>query len=156
MENITIRNFDYDVLVLSLSPVERLIQADEKIIFVVFLKRSNTEGFDLIKILDTFGADTCQALLLFHAFSGCNTSSNFYGRGKSTFWDAWMSFSKSSKLVYTSYDQYFGNDHRNTDINKARCTLFSKSPDPELKDMVLSKGALLEQIRSDHPYPENV
>ena len=147
LENITTRTFDCHVLVLLLSPVERLKQAGEESIFVVLLKKSNTEGFNLIKIFDTFGADICQELLLFHAFSGCDASSNFYGRGKFTFWDAWMSFSKSTELAYTSYDPYFGKDHRNTDISKARCTLFSKFPDPKLKDIFLSKDALLEQIK---------
>lgn len=72
-----------------------------------------------------------------------------------------MSFSKSTELTYTFIE--FGNSpfvtskenmrllelfilyedvglgHRNTDINKARCALFSKSPNPELEDEVLSR-----------------
>ena len=45
LENITIQTVDSDVLVLSLSSVERLIQADVKSIFIVFVRKKATEEF---------------------------------------------------------------------------------------------------------------
>ena len=90
-----------------------------------------------------------------------------YGKGKSTFWDAWMSFSKSAELTHTFIDLgisplaiseenlrllelfilyvYFGKNHRYTGINEARCTSFFKSPNPKLKDTV--SDALIEHIK---------
>ena len=31
----------------------------------------------------------CQALLFFHAFSGCDTTSGFADKGKKSFYEAW-------------------------------------------------------------------
>ena len=101
LENITIRIVDSDVLVLLLSSVERLIEAGVKSVFTVLVKKNGTEEFDLIKILNKFGADICRALPFLHAFSGCDTSSSFYGKDKSTLWNPWMSFSKSTELTHT-------------------------------------------------------
>ena len=137
-----------------------------KSVFNVLVKKNGTEEFDLIKIFNKFGADICQALLFFYAFSGCNTVYSFYDKGKSILWDAWMSFSKSREYTYTFIElgnspltvfkeniklvelfvryMYFGNNHRYTDINEARCTSFFKSLNPKLKDTVLSKDTLLE------------
>ena len=93
----------------------------------------------------------------------------FFWQGKVYFSDAWMSFSKSAELTYTFIE--FGNsplaiseenirllelfilygccgkDRRYTDINQARCTSFFKSSDLKLKDMILSKDALLEHMK---------
>ena len=123
----------------------------------------------MIELFNKFGTDICQALPFFHAFSGCDTSSSFFGKGKSTFWDAWMSFSKSTVLTQTFIELsnsplavseenlrlieefllylYFGKDHKYIDINEARCTSFFKSPDPKLRETILSKDALLEHIK---------
>ena len=87
LENITIQTVDSNVPFLSLSSVQRLIQTGVKSVFTVLVKKNGTEEFDLIKIFNKFGADICQALSFFHAFSGCDTSSSFYGKGNSTFWD---------------------------------------------------------------------
>ena len=51
---------------------------------------------------------------------------------------------------------YVGKDHRNTEINEAKCTWFSKSPDPELKDTVLSKDVLLEHIKRSALWREHL
>ena len=138
-------------------------------VFTVLVKKNSTKEFDLIKIFNKFGADICQALPLFHTLSGCDTSFSFYGKGKCTFWDAWMSLSKSAEPTYTFIELgnsllaiseknirllelfilyvYFGKDHIYTDINEARYTSFFKTPYPKLKDAVLSKDALLGYIK---------
>ena len=79
-----------------------------KSVFTVLVKENGREEFDLVKIFNKFGADIFQALSFFHAFIGCDTLSSFYGKGKSTFWDAWMSFSKSTELTHTFIK--FGNN----------------------------------------------
>ena len=94
---------------------------------------------------------------------------SFYGKGKSTIFDAWMSFPKLEQLTRTFNELgdtpttvskenlamleefllfvYFGNDHKYTDINDARCSSFFKSPDPKLKETVLSRDALFEHSK---------
>ena len=140
LENITIWTFDSHILVLTLSSVKKLIQAGLKRVLIVLVKKNGTEEFILIKIFNKFDADICQVLPFFHAFSGCDTSASFYGKGKSTFWDAWMSYSKSTELTHTFIElsnsppaiskknirllglfilyAYFGRNHRYTDIKR--------------------------------------
>ena len=140
LENITIWTFDSHILVLTLSSVKKLIQAGLKRVLIVLVKKNGTEEFILIKIFNKFDADICQVLPFFHAFSRCDTSASFYGKGKSTFWDAWMSYSKSTELTHTFIElsnsppaiskknirllglfilyAYFGRNHRYTDIKR--------------------------------------
>ena len=70
-------------------------------VFTVLLKENYIGAFDLIKIFSKFGDNICQTLSFFQGLSGCDTSSSFNGKGKPTFWDALMSFSKSRELTYT-------------------------------------------------------
>lgn len=90
-------------------------------------------------------------------------------KGKSTFWDAQMSFCKWTEVMYTFIELgnsplaiseentrllelfilyvYIGKDHRYTDINNTRCTSFFKSPVSKLTDTVLSKEGLIVHIK---------
>ena len=38
------------------------------------------------------GSETSKILALFHAFSGCDTTSSFHGKGKKSAWEALISF----------------------------------------------------------------
>ena len=38
------------------------------------------------------GPEMSQALPMFHSFTGCDTTSCFFGKGKKFVWDAWKSF----------------------------------------------------------------
>ena len=42
--------------------------------------------YNVISIIDNFGIDVCEALSFFHAFTGCDTVSCFYDKGKLTAW----------------------------------------------------------------------
>lgn len=97
----TIRTVDSDILVPSLSSVKRLTQVGVKSIFTVLVKKNGTEEIDLTKKFNKFGVNICLVLPFFHTFSGCNTSYSFYTKGKSIFWDTWMSFTKSTVLSHT-------------------------------------------------------
>ena len=43
------------------------------------------------------GESVCHALLFWHAFTGCDTVSQFAGRGKKTAWNAWVSLPEATK-----------------------------------------------------------
>ena len=38
------------------------------------------------------GPETFRALPMFHSFTGCDTTSCFFGKGKKSAWEAWKSF----------------------------------------------------------------
>ena len=162
---ITIETVDSDVLVLSIGHIENLIAAGASNAYIRLAKKE----YDLIEIFEMYGPDTCKALPYFHAFTGCDTASSFFGKGKTTMFDAWMIFPKLSELNSTFIELsnsptsvskenlkileefmlfvYFGKDHKYTDINDARCTSFFKSPDPKLKETILSRDALFEHVK---------
>ena len=48
--------------------------------------------YSINAIYEEIGANTAQALPVFHAFSGCDTTSSFHGKGKRSVWEAWKSF----------------------------------------------------------------
>ena len=43
-------------------------------------------------VCSTLGKEKCIALPAFHSFTGCDTTSGFFGRGKKSAWEAWKSF----------------------------------------------------------------
>lgn len=68
-----------------------------KSVFTVLVKKSGTEEFDLIKILKSsvwIFVTHCHSCML-------SVDAIHHQVGKSNFWDAWMSFSKSTELTYT-------------------------------------------------------
>ena len=49
----------------------------------------------------SLGTKRSQALPMLHAISGCDTTSAFWGKGKTSFWQAWMAFKEvTDTLVY--------------------------------------------------------
>jgi hypothetical protein len=45
-------------------------------------------------IAEALGEDKCVALPAFHSFTGCDTVSSFYGKGKKKAWEAWKCYPK--------------------------------------------------------------
>jgi hypothetical protein len=43
-------------------------------------------------ICQQLGTQHCQALLFFHAYTGCDVTSAMFGIGKKTAWNAWLNF----------------------------------------------------------------
>ena len=168
-EDITIRTVDSDVLVLSLANLHKLIENGSRNIFTQIVKSNGTEEFDLIELYNTHGADVCMALPFFHTYTGCHTSSSFFGKGKTSFWDAWMRYPKKDELTNIFIDLsflpneitnnnkkiledfliyvYHGSNHRFTDINDARIVSFFQSADPKLRETILSSDAHLEHTK---------
>ena len=69
---------DTDVLV-------NLLAAQHKISTRLFLKhgtKTRTQFIDITKLVSALGNDKCQALVGLHAFTGCDTTSAFTGKGK--------------------------------------------------------------------------
>ena len=54
--------------------------------------------FNIKEMVKGLGVDVCRALSWFHAFTGCDIVSSFYGKGKVKAWDLWMSSSYKKEL----------------------------------------------------------
>ena len=50
------------------------------------------------QVASDIGLVKCHALLFFHAFSGCDTTSGFAGKGKKTFYEAWKNVPEITPL----------------------------------------------------------
>ena len=94
---ITIETVDSDVLVLSISNIQKILEAGAFSVFVRLLHKE----YDIIEIYKKLGPDLCNALAFFHSFTGCDTSSSFFGKGKTTLFDAWLSFPQITKLKHS-------------------------------------------------------
>ena len=54
-------------------------------------------------IFDRLGASKSKALPMFHVLCGCDTTSSFRGKGKRSFWQAWLAFEEVTEtLAYLS------------------------------------------------------
>ena len=104
-----------------------------------------------------------RALPFFHAFTGCDATSSFFLHGKCTFWDSWMNSDQNQQLtnafielsdmpqIVTStqfdiiqrYLIYVYYPHE-SDISctNLRLKYFFKSPDPELRNLIISYDGL--------------
>jgi hypothetical protein len=89
MKKIAIRMVDTDVAVLAISALEN-IKASE--LWIHFGVGKNVRLIAINDICAALGPSRCAALPAFHALTGCDTVSFFYGKGKKSAWSAWDSF----------------------------------------------------------------
>ncbi len=58
-------------------------------------------------IYEFLGNEKNQALLFFHAFTGCDTTSQFYGKGKKIAWESWKYYPEVTKAFLSTTIQLF-------------------------------------------------
>ena len=97
---IVVQSINTDVLVLLLAYVAGEATSSNRNAFHVFFKlvTSDPTWYDVVAIIKQLGIDICKALPFFYAFTGCDTVSSFSGKGKCTFFDAWMKSREKIKL----------------------------------------------------------
>lgn len=54
--------------------------------------------FDVHNIVNALGPEKSRALHVFHAFTGCDQTSAFGGRGKNTAWATWMAYDEVTQM----------------------------------------------------------
>ena len=139
---ILIRTVDTDVVVLAVMVAQRLPAEDE--VWLAFGTGKSFRYLAAHQIAACLGPEKSCALSMFHALTGCDTSSAFVGHGKKTAWVAWNSLPELTdallrlacapteipehsmqaieRFVILMYDQ----TSTCTDVNKARKKLFAK------------------------------
>lgn len=81
-KNIVVRCNDTDVLIILLGNFHK-VSKDSKIWIEAGLFKNNTLRYvNVNQIFNTLGEDLCRALPGFHAFTGCDTTSSFFNKGK--------------------------------------------------------------------------
>ena len=87
--NASIRTVDTDVEVPAITSVNCLNLSE---LWVAFGTGKSFRFIAAHEIANTLSPDRCEALPMFHAFTGCDTVSCFRGRGKKTAWDTWTTY----------------------------------------------------------------
>ena len=100
-QTIVIRTVDTDVIELAVSFVRRL--GCESLVVAIGTEKS-FRYVDATTIAHVLGVDKCKTLPVFHALTGCDTTSCFAGRGKRTAWASRNIFSSVTPALCALVD----------------------------------------------------
>ena len=71
-------------------------------IYISFGTGDSHRYLDASDLAQKLGPEKCRALLLFHSYSGCDTTSYFRSKGKKSFWNTWESFPELTPVLANS------------------------------------------------------
>ena len=102
LTNVQVRTVDTDVVVVLIGVFHKLLLSQPKAdIWVAFGVEKNYRHYSINVLSTSLGTKRSQALPMLHAISGCDTTSAFWGKGKKSFWQAWMAFEEvTDTFVY--------------------------------------------------------
>ena len=86
---VMVRTVDSDVVVIAISIFERLGLQE---LWIDFGTGKNRQFIPVHTVAQNLGPQKCHTLPLFHAYTGCVTTSPFFGIGKRTAWATWEAF----------------------------------------------------------------
>ena len=85
-----VRTVDTDVICVLIGKFHSLQEHCPQLsIWVAFGTGKKFVHLSINAIIDSLGKDKAEALPVFHAYTGCDCASSFFGRGKRTAWEAW-------------------------------------------------------------------
>jgi len=87
-KKISIRTVDSDVVVLAVATFHKL-QGQLSELWVAYGTGQHFRNIPAHEIYSALGPERSAGLPLFHALTGCDTTSSFFGRGKRSAWDTW-------------------------------------------------------------------
>lgn len=122
-QNMVVRSSDTDVLVILVSFFPKLRQKGLKQLWLQYGVGCKQRYISVHQISEILGDDKSEALRGFHAFSGCDFTSFFCGKGKRSAWAAWdESFTAAFKEI--SLPQSEINPTVYTDLEKFTVNLY--------------------------------
>ncbi|XP_071477249.1 uncharacterized protein [Diadema antillarum] len=165
---IVIRTVDTDVLVILIGQFPSLfIEHPDIDIWVAFGVGKNFCHYNINNICKHLGDDKSRALPLFHAYTGCDTTSCFLGKGKKSAWRVWKSYPEVTQAFLHFVDHPFqavdvSSEHISclerftvlmydvtsnlVSVNEARRELFCKRK-RNLENIPPTQDALLQHIK---------
>ena len=95
--SVLIRTVDTDVVVILVGKFDRLIaERSDADIWIAFGMGKHFHFISVNRVCVSLGETRARCLPVFHALSGCDTTSAFVGKGKQSAWQAWQ---LSTKLL---------------------------------------------------------
>ncbi|KAG0724207.1 hypothetical protein GWK47_005234 [Chionoecetes opilio] len=108
-----VRTVDTDVLVILIGKYHFLASkypsAD---IWVAFGSGKNFLFLHINAICSTLGKEKSTALPVFHSFTGCDTTSSFFGKGKKSVWEAWGAYTEVTDAFNFIVEHPHAQNHR--------------------------------------------
>lgn len=98
-KKISIRTVDTDVVILGVSVVERILPDGE--LWIAFGVGKHLRYLAAHQMARSLGPEKAFALPMFHALTGCDTTSSFVGHGKKTAWAAWKALPDLTNALLT-------------------------------------------------------
>lgn len=146
------KTVDKDVVVIFIGAFNKFIAFNQNIsLWIEFGSGKNLRYFCINKISENLGCVKSRALPMFHAITGCDTTSSFLGKGKKTAWNAWSAYPEATNaFVYfienavdediTTINHFsiierfvvimYDREREETFVNDARLNLFTKKNRP--------------------------
>ena len=104
--NVEVRTVDTDIVVLLIGHFFNLHENHPNIdLWVAFGVGKNFQYIHINSICNDLGREQSRALPIFHAFSGCDTTSSFCGKGKKSVMRAWKSYPEVTD-VFLNMQEY--------------------------------------------------
>ena len=169
MKSICIRTVDTDILIILIWKFHFLKDLCKDLeLKVAFGVRKDFAVYSVNNICSTLGFDKSKIMSMFHAFSGCDTTSSFHGRGKKSAWESLVSFpdvkvafqylvdhpfevleisSPHFKLTERFTVALYDRTSTSDSVNKARRELFSQK-NHSLENLPPTQDALLQHVLS--------
>ena len=99
--NILVSTVDTDVIVILVGAYFTFYDKFPDVnIYVGFGTGKYFKYYNINNICQNLGSATSRALPFFHAFTGCDTTSQFLGKGKKSAWDSWISYPEVTKAFF--------------------------------------------------------
>ena len=114
-EKIVINTIDTDVLILLIANLSSHLRKNLRVLVYAKMVRSGIHHNLRAMILE-LDHSICEALPFFYAFSGCDTVSSFFSKGKCKGWDIWMEDRSNLDEVFIRLGNEPG-ELTNTDMN---------------------------------------
>ena len=100
LRRIMIKTVDTDVVILAIANIQN-ISCDE--LWLAFGAGKHFRYIPAHALAASLGRERSSALPVFHAITGCDTTSSFAGKGKKTAWDTWSAFPEVTDAFVEMY-----------------------------------------------------
>ena len=108
LKSIEVRTIDTDVIVILVGAFVELTRVQPLAdIWIAFGMGKDFRFYSLNALCSALGDSRSRALPVFHALTGCDTTSAFRGKGKKSAWQAWQAFSEVTETFQYLADHPF-------------------------------------------------
>ena len=97
-KRILVKANDTDVIVIGIDAFQVLNKIGMQQLLVTYGQGKNLRWIPIHDLYSSLGQQRSKAILFFHAFTGCDVTSGFRGKGKRTAWQTWDVFPEASEV----------------------------------------------------------